>query len=77
MRVQKYTLKPFDRVLVRDSEYNIWDIDLFKREIIFNNRTMYETFLNRWYQCIPYEGNEHLYLTTKPSIMFSEKVNNK
>lgn len=68
-----YTLKPFDRVLVRDSEYNVWDIDIFKREFIFNDRTMYETLSNRWYQCIPYEGNEHLYFTTSPSVMFSKK----
>lgn len=70
---EMYALKPFDRVLVRDSEYNVWDVDMFKREFIFNNRTMYETFLGRWYQCIPYEGNEHLYLTTSPSVMFSKK----
>ena len=73
MTKKMYKLKPFDRVLVRDSEYNVWDIDIFKAEFVQNGCTMYATFSGAWYQCIPYEGNEHLYLTTSPSVMFSKK----
>lgn len=50
------TLKPFDKVLMRDSDKDVWFAEIFSH--IFKNRCYcgYE-----WYkQCIPYEGNEHL-----------------
>ena len=54
------TLKPFDKVLVRDSDKHIWCASIFSN-----------TWKNKYYcvgmwhnQCIPYEGNEHLLGTT-------------
>ena len=52
----KTELKPFDKVLVRDSNYGKWECDIFNH--IDNG--IYNCFRSYWYQCIPYEGNEHL-----------------
>ena len=52
----KIELKPFDKVLVRDSNYGKWECDIFNH--IDNG--IYICFRSYWYQCIPYEGNEHL-----------------
>lgn len=51
--------KPFDRVLVRDSEYEDW------RTGIYSHTSKDEIFpfitINSCYKhCLPYEGNEHL-----------------
>lgn len=48
--------KPFDRVLVRDSDNDAWSCALFshKSDVGYNASAFY------WNQCIPYEGNEHL-----------------
>ena len=54
------TLKPFDsRVLVRDDNCYEWEADIFGR---YSNG--YITLGGKWNQCIPYEGNEHLFGTT-------------
>lgn len=53
------TLKPFDKVLVRDTNEQKWTVDMFS----FYDKTLIYPFncighyIN---QCIPYEGNEHL-----------------
>lgn len=53
-------LKPFDRVLMRDSDDSVWTAHLY------SHREEYLTFSHRaiggegFKQCIPYEGNEHL-----------------
>ena len=57
--------KPFDRVLVRDDDDDEWHIDFFEGM----NKDKDEPYTYRclnslWYQCIPYEGNEHLLGTT-------------
>lgn len=57
----KVEFKPFDKVLVRDNEDDIWEVSLFgyKDELYYrcdNGIT--------WIQCIPYDGNEHLLGTT-------------
>lgn len=52
----KTELKPFDKVLVRDSNYGKWECDIFNH--IDNG--IYNCFRSYWYQCIKYEGNEHL-----------------
>jgi len=51
--------KPFDRVLVRDSDDETWGIDLFES---FSEDAPYsfQCLVSCWKQCIPYEGNEHL-----------------
>lgn len=51
----KIELKPFDKVLVRDSNYGKWECDIFNH--IDNG--IYNCFRSYWYQCIKYEGNEH------------------
>ena len=58
-------LKPFDKVLVRCSSLEKWHIDFFE---VFNGKNKYSfTCLhnNRYNECIPYEGNEHLLNTNK------------
>ena len=52
------TLKPFDKVLVRDNDEQLWTVDLFG----FHGKTPYTFMCVGHYtkQCIPYEGNEHL-----------------
>ena len=51
--------KPFDKVLVRDSDIDFWDVDLFARYL-----DEFQCFRGSWEQCIPFEGNEHLHWTT-------------
>jgi hypothetical protein len=56
----KHEFKPFDRVLVRDANDDVWRIQFYSHP--------YEDFhacLNgvHW-QCVPYEGNENLLGTT-------------
>ena len=57
------TLKPFDKVLVRDNNEQKWTVDMFS----FYDKTLIYPFncighcVN---QCIPYKGNEHLLGTT-------------
>ena len=58
------TLKPFDKVLVKCNSSEKWHIDFFE---IYTGRDRYPfTCLhgNRYNQCIPYDGNEHLLDTT-------------
>lgn len=58
------TLKPFDKVLVRCNLSEKWHIDFFE---VYNRRDGHPfTCLhnNRYNQCIPYKGNEHLLDTT-------------
>lgn len=59
------TLKPFDKVLVRDTKEQVWIADLFSH--IVNRLLGGYTFACVGHypsQCIPYEGNEHLLGTT-------------
>ena len=63
------TLKPFQKVLVRDSDISAdkeyWSINLFGfyNEITKQFHCMGNTNIG-WNECIPYEGNEHLLGTT-------------
>lgn len=52
-------LKPFDKVLVRDNDDEVWWCDLFSH---IDNEDDYKfCCVGRFYkQCIPFEGNEHL-----------------
>lgn len=54
----KVELKPFDKVLVRDYDYNAWQVSLFGYQS--PNNYYYCCNGRGWIQCIPYEGNEHL-----------------
>lgn len=60
---KEYDFKPFDKVLVRDDNVDVWRIDLFNNynpEIIYP----YKCLACHYNQCIPFEGNEHLLGTT-------------
>lgn len=59
---QKVELKPFDKILVRDSKSDKWRANLFGYKSMDG---YYCCVYARWNYCIPYEGNEHLLGTTK------------
>lgn len=59
---QKTELKPFDKVLVRDSDHLKWECDLFSH--LGDEEDVFVCIGDWWCQCIPYEGNEHLLGTT-------------
>lgn len=54
---RKYQFKPFDKVLVRDSDEQEWECNLFSH---IDEEGLYYCVSSWWVQCIPYEGNEHL-----------------
>ena len=58
----KVELKPFDKVLVRDSASDKWRANLFG---YIGKDGYYCCVYANWIYCIPYEGNEHLLGTTK------------
>ena len=58
----KVELKPFDKVLVRDSESKAWQVSLFSYK---DSDSYYCCNGCAWNQCIPYIGNESLLGTTK------------
>ena len=58
----KVELKPFDKVLVRDSQSDNWRVNLFSH---MDKDGCYRCIYANWKYCIPYEGNEHLLGTTK------------
>lgn len=68
---QKHELKPFDKVLVRDGDLDVWNCNIFNR--IYEDgeyQCIYQCIdYEYWKQCIPYVGNEHLLGTTnKPEV---------
>lgn len=58
----KVELKPFDKVLVRDSQSDKWRVNLFG---YIGKDGYYHCVFANWVYCIPYAGNEHLLGTTK------------
>lgn len=58
--------KPFDKVLVRDNEGQIWNANYFSYYRENNKDFLYACMDNPYRYCIPYEGNEHLLGTTDP-----------
>ena len=58
----KVDLKPFDKVLVRDSESQAWQVSLFSYK---DSDYYYCCNGCSWNQCIPYIGNESLLGITK------------
>ena len=58
----KVELKPFDKVLVRDSQSDKWRANLFG---YIDKDEYYHCVYANWVYCIPYAGNEHLLGTTK------------
>jgi hypothetical protein len=59
------TLKPFDKVLVRDSIFGRWKIQFFEK---FDKELKYPFVCmnGRYSICIPYNGNEYLHDTINP-----------
>lgn len=58
--------KPFDKVLVRDNEGQLWNANYFSYYRENNKEFLYACMDNPYRFCIPYEGNEHLLGTTDP-----------
>lgn len=61
----KCQLKPFTKVLVRNYDNEYWELTY-----IFSHVDKHESYFclnSHWEQCIPYEGNECLLGTNKPS----------
>ena len=57
----KVELKPFDKVLVRDSKSDKWRANLLG---YIDKDEYYHCVYANWVYCIPYAGNEHLLGTT-------------
>ena len=60
------TLKPFDKVLVKDSIDEKWKISLFSYYDEEDEDFPYICQNGGYHYCIPYEGNEHLLGTSNP-----------
>ena len=63
--------QPFQRVLVRNDNYEKWIAAFFSHiEKTPANNTIYiSTNGNHWFKCIPYEGNEKFHNTNnKPEM---------
>lgn len=58
----KHPFKPFDRVLVRDEDNEVWLPSIFAR-FRDDGKFQYQCIDTVYRQCIHYEGNEHLYNT--------------
>ena len=57
----KWTTKPFDKVLVKDSPYGSWEPALFWKKVDVKDLHPYKIIGGKRYRyCEPYEGNEHL-----------------
>ncbi len=73
----KHPFKPFDRVLVRDCDDQVWLPNILVRLRDTESR-QYECIDTCYIQCIHYEGNEHLYNTTDaPANNKYKIINNK
>ena len=58
------TLKPFDKVLVRDYNHHHWRCALYERYDNTRDIMYFATIIGHYQQCIPFEGNKHLLGTT-------------
>lgn len=61
----KCLFKPFDKVLVRDDEEDVWKADYFSHYEEGDKIAPYVCVGSYFRQCIPYEGSEHLLGTDK------------
>lgn len=62
----KCPFKPFDKVLVRDEEENVWYANYFSHYKENDEEYPYVCIDSSYRYCIPYENNEHLLGTTDP-----------
>ena len=58
--------KPFDKVLVRDNEGQLWKANYFSHYEEDDEDYPYACIDNSYHCCIPYENNKHLLGTTGP-----------
>ena len=75
--MSKFDLKPFDKVLVRDSDSGTWKIEFFEREDKDKDEENYPYVCMRcgYNQCIPYnEETEHLLGTGNPYIPIEDEA---
>lgn len=63
MEMAQSDFKPFDKVLVRDDDTDLWTLDFFEK--MDENGKYVGICCNWWGQCLHYEGNEHLLNTDK------------
>ena len=64
---KEFKFSPKDWVLVRDTNNNLWKLDIFSH-LVEHGLAKY-VCLGSWYkQCIPYEGNEHLLGHSDPYV---------
>lgn len=63
-KLVKQEFKPFDKVLVRDREDQIWRANYFSHYRKTDKSYPYACISNHYYYCIPYKGNEYLLGTT-------------
>lgn len=59
----EHEFNPFEKVLVRDHDNQVWGIEFFEREL-HRDTFRYCCMTDSWSYCIPYEGNENLLGTT-------------
>ena len=59
-------LKPFDKVLVRDEEEDVWYANYFSHYKENDEEYPYACIDSSYRSCIPYENNEHLLGTSDP-----------
>ena len=64
----KDKLQPFDKVLVRDSKENVWEIDLFVKTNDSEHAYPYKGFRNNWRYCIPYTEDFAYLVNTNQDI---------
>lgn len=66
MEKQQFEFKPFDKVLVRDEDYNPWKADFYSHKCE-NTNYPHVTINGEFKQCIPYNAETaHLVNTCKP-----------
>ena len=61
---KEYEFNPFDKVLVRNTEKEIWSAALFSHK---EENQICTTNNVAWEYCIPFKGNEHLLGTNNPA----------
>ena len=64
----RHKLQPFDKVLVRDSKENKWDIDLFVKTNDSKYVYPYRGFRGDWNYCIPYTEDFAYLVNTNQDI---------
>ena len=64
----KDKLQPFDKVLVRHSKENVWEIDLFVKTNDSKRIYPYKGFRGNWNYCIPYTEDFAYLVNTNQDI---------